>query len=226
MLSLLGPIGDCRPGYTICSKGRRIKNRKARREILLKNPVLGEEIKPVHPELQNFVTIGFNSTTRHLEILAQSSIPSSLSNEKPSAGFNEGILISEPLLSSCKLSNLRRPLVAVFATNREQSPFIYTHLPALIKMASQALSPLPAIRLVTLPSGAEACLCKALNLPRISLIGLLKGAPGASELMDLISVKVPAVVIPWLEIAEAGQFSPTKVEVVHTSSLNEIKKGH
>lgn len=157
-------------------------------------------------------------------MLAQSNVPSNLSNDGLVASFKESASISEPTISSSKLSKVHRSFVAIFVARTERTPVFYAHLPVLIKTASLASSSMPKIRLVALPKGAETSLGRALKLPRVGLIGLLEGAPGVSELIELIRTEVLEVEVPWLETAEADRFLPIKISAIHTSKLIESKQ--
>lgn len=217
------PIGDYRSSKIVCLEGKRKKKRAKQREDFTEGSFSANRTPLASPEIQNFVTIGFNSTTRYLEMLAHSNLPSTFFRGELDNTFRGSLLTPELGISSGELLKGHRPLVAVFITHAEQSSVIHAHLPVLIKTASLALSSAPAT-LVELSKGAEACLCKALQLSRISVIGLMGGAPGASELIESIRTRVPAVEISWLGVAKAGQFLPTKTKAIHTSNLNGSKK--
>ncbi len=220
--SLLGPIGDFRSANANRSKGKRARKRKreADRSILKAEP----SQRSACPELVKSVTIGFNSTTRYLETLAQKSAPSSLAMN-----------ISDPVLpgkrsTSGRMSHYNAPiseqntLFAVFVPNRGESSNLYSHLPILVKAASMAFPHLPEIRLVTLPSDAEARLSKALQLPRVGLIGLKCDAPGSSVIAEVIRADVPEVVVPWLQESQVGVYMPTEINVVHSNSCSDQSK--
>lgn len=209
----------------VCSKGKRDKKRKRKGTMSVAEFNPAQDLKPGVPETLNSVTIGFNSTTRELEQTVHGSIRSSLSFEKlhDTSNMRES-MTAEQEISANIASTQHRPLMAVFAPYTEKPPVLFAHLPILIKTASLMSPELPAIRLVTLPRGAEAQLSKALGIPRVGLIALRRGTPAASELEEFISINVPAVEIPWLEEAEAGIFLPTEIDKTRTSPRVESKQ--
>ncbi len=222
---MLNPIGDHRSKYIKRSQGKRAKKRK--REGAFKEPNREQETDllshqpnavdtlPDH-ELLDYLTIGFNSTNRHLEALAQSSAPR---NVIASPGLaNEGIEAHADHSNDLHTSSTIKPLVAVFVPRSDQSPIMHSHLPLLIKVASLAPSSLQDIRLVVLSKGAEIKLSAALGIPRVGMVGLKEGAPAASPLIDFVRKRVSKVEIPWLTQAEAGTHIPVKINVTLTDA--------
>lgn len=169
------------------------------------------------PELVKFVTVGFNSTTRHLENLAQKNNPISLpTNELDPVVGGKGSIPTQTDRPNSLITETK-PLVAVFIPSVGESPNLYSHLPILVKTASMAFPHLPDIRLVTLPFGAEARLSEALRLPRVGLISLACDAPGGSEISDLIRTNVPELIVPWLHGPESGVYMPTEISVIRSN---------
>lgn len=150
----------------------------------------------MYPDLQKFLTVGFNSTNRHLESL----VKATFQDNDETTGQESASWMS-----------------AVFVPRLDQPSALNAHLPLLIKMAS-IRSPLkPPIYLVSLPKAAEQRLSTRLNTPRVGLVGLLDGAPGAEGLLEFVRGVVPAVEVPWLEEATTGIYMPVAVNTIGTS---------
>lgn len=156
-------------------------------------------------------------TTRHLESLAQKSEQTLIhSQTEPDSGTGLCATASSG-------PDLHKPLVAVFVSCAEQPPIMHSHLPYLIQAASLSSPSLPSICLITLPSGAEARLSRALGIRRVDLVGLLYDSPTASDLVDFLRAQAPAVEIPWLQDSITGVYFPKTVKPVHITTLLEWK---
>lgn len=173
---------------------------------------------PETPAIQQHLTIGFNSTTKHLESLAQASAPQNTQNQEPKSS-NVGNPIADP-------SDPDKPeaIVAIFVPGSDQPSILYSHLPLLIKTASLASPSSPAPRLVSLPKGAEERLSAALSIPRAGLIGLMEGAPNTDSFIEFIRQQVPEVEVPWLREAAAGAYLPVNIKTIQTSAPASQKK--
>lgn len=182
--SLLAPIGQYRNLYVQPSKGKRSRKRK-RAHLIDAAPVMPP---PPPPELNLFLTIGLNSTTRHLESMA-AMLPTEGTLPKPR-------------------------LLAVFVCRSDSQPSqLHSHLPVLCNIASRS-SPEHTVRLVQLPRGAEARLTSSLAVPRVGFLGLMEGAPGSTLLQSFLEEKVLAVRVPWLE-GSLG-YRPTVIRAMKT----------
>lgn len=214
--SFLSPIGDYRRQRLSFSKGRSSKRTSKKR----KRPINDERppMQSAAPEVLDFVTVGFNTTTHHLELLART-CTSNTSPDSTSVGpvVNHGVQIR----SDC---TIHKHLIAIFVPRAEQPKILHSHLPILIKTASLGSPDLPPIRLVHLASGAEAQLIKALGIPRVGIVGLMDHAPNASQLIQLTRTHVPAVEIPWLQESISGVFLPTKVNTIHSATSAKSKR--
>ena len=178
-------------------------------------------IRMACPDLINFVSIGFNSTTRHLEALAQKSAPSSLVVGKIDPVMNGKLSTARKRGQSDAEISSPKPLLAVFVPNIKESPKLYSHLPILVKTASMAFPQLPAIRLVTLPSDAENRLSETLKIPRVGLIGLECDAPRVSTLAEVIRADVPELIVPWLQESNAGAYLPTEIKAIYPNTCSD-----
>lgn len=165
-----------------------------------------------------YLTIGFNTTTRYLEALAQ------ISKSSQVLGITAPGLVVDHVSHVGTSSVEQSPLVAVFVPRAEQPSILHAHLPLLIKTASLASPSSQPIRLVTLPNGAEARLSKALGIPRVGLVGLMDGSPIISHLVEFSRIHVPEVEVPWLQDSTTGHFLPTAVNTIYTTTSTASKK--
>ena len=214
------------------SQGKRAKKRKrdeGRKESKLEprpSPIAGEQPEvgtPPDLELLNYLTIGFNTTNRYLEALAQNCAPGSLQPATPSLDTD---MTGAPVAPIADLqASTLEPLEAVFVPRSDQPFVMHAHLPMLIKAASLASASSPDIKLVLLPKGAETKLSAALGIPRVGIIGLKKGAPAASPLVEFVKKHIPMVEIPWLAEAEAGVYLPVEINVIPTIAPIVKKRG-
>ncbi|KAI9780082.1 MAG: hypothetical protein M1839_007066 [Geoglossum umbratile] len=209
-ISLLSPIGQHRSSHTVASKGKRGRKRKRKEASNLESSVPSApqqaEINPSppQPEITPYLTIGLNSTTRYLELLAQNAIPESLSlhnNVPPAAGVTAAEQKSgsasrrEQLGAPCEPA--QKLLVAVFVSRSSHPALIHAHLPLLTATASLSHPENPPIVLVALPKEAETRLVSALGVPRVGVVGLLEGATGSTALVELVRERVRAVDIEY-----------------------------
>ena len=229
---MLNPIGDHRSKYIHPSKGKRAKKRK--RDVTQKKPEhieanlvptshkLPDAGAPPDLELLNYLTIGFNTTTRHLEALAQSRILANRQLAAPGSDIEAKEACKAPRINL--QSSILKPLEAIFVPRSDQASIMHSHLPTLIKAASMAPASSQDIKLVALPKGGEAKLSSALGIPRVGLIGLMAGAPDASPLIKFVRQNVPEVEAVWLAEAGAGVYLPVEINTIHTTAPVVKKK--
>lgn len=215
--SFLSPIGDYRRQHLSFSNEKPGKKSKKRKRSI-KETFASTFIDSASPKVLEFVTVGFNTTTRHLEDLAQKCT----GNTAPESTSPGPVMEHRAQVDSHSI--IQKPLVAIFVPRAEQPKILHSHLPVLIQAASLGSSALPPIRLVPLASGAEARLIKALGIPRVGLVGLMDNAPAASQLIQLVRTQVPVVEIPWLQESISGVFLPTTINTIHTTTSAESKK--
>ena len=159
------------------------------------------------------MTVGFNTTTRYLDFLAQMVSPRTDKDVNPNA---------EAAMRTCARpssdpANIK-PLAAILVFRSGKPSVLYTHLPLLIKAASLALPSSASARIVSLPAGAEDRLKTVLGIPRIGMLGLIDGAPNASSLIEFIRQNVPDFEVPWLQEAVEGTYLPVKINAIQTSA--------
>ena len=224
LCSLLTPIGEHKPHPP--SKGKRAKKRKRRGEATIQNKSANFPNEGVsgtgalaQPEIQEHLTIGFNTTTRFLEFLAQQTRPGSGEDED----LNPVVPIENPNQPSFHTARIE-PLAAVFALRSGQPPVLYAHLPLLVRAANLAVPSSTSTRLISLPEGAEVRLKSVLGIPRVGMIGLMNGAPNASSLVEFIRANVPEMEVPWLQEAIKGEYLPVKINAIQTFAPRKRKQ--
>ncbi len=223
--SLLSPIGHHRTNHISKSKGKRSKKRKRAEAKTKTNTALDGHAEDVSslseplpsiespaPELLYHLTIGINSTTRHLERLSQQSLPEA---------YPAHLRPSNPLAPQ---STLAPRLAAIFVPRDAQPSLLHAHLPLLTVTASLASPTLPHIRLVGLPKVAENRMAAALGLPRVGFVGLMEDAPNARSLIDFVREQVPAVEAAYLNEISAGVYLPVNINAISTSAPVRPKK--
>lgn len=168
---------------------------------------------PIPPEMHDHVTVGFNTTTKYLDLLAQKSSRSTTEVDNSGA------------VAAVKTSAKLKPLAAVFVSRSSQPPVLYSHLPLLTKAASLAVPLSPSTRIISLPEGAADRLKTILGIPRVGVIGLMDGAPNASSLIDFIRQQVPELEVPWLEEGVRGTYLAVKINAIQTDAPLNPRRG-
>lgn len=165
------------------------------------------------PEIHDHLTIGFNTTTRYLELLAQKSSPSTVEHE------NSGAVLATKTCAQLSLGPTNiKPLAAVFIPRSGRSSVLYSHMPPLTKAASLAVPSSPSTRIVSLPEGAEDRLKTVLSIPRVGMVGMIDCAPDASSLIEFIRQNVSELEVPWLQEAIKGVYLAVKINAIQTSA--------
>lgn len=216
--SLLEPIGEYRLRHVNPSRGKRKRKRKRKEDCRDQQPVKEHSIEgdlgfgvAKKPAVHEYLTLGFNSTTRYLEAL----VPRSTLEDRENQDIIPPI-VAEAEASLNAFGNAK-PMAAVFVSSTDQNLMLYSHLPLLIKVASLASPLSPTPRLITLPKGADERLSAATSIPRAGLIGLVDGAPEGKSLIDFARRNVPEVEVPWLKEIARGSYRPIKIKTVHIS---------
>ena len=163
--------------------------------------------------MHEHLTVGFNTTTKHLELLARKSSRST--NEVDDSGA----------VAAVKTSANLKPLAAIFVPRFSQPSVLYSHLPLLTKAASLAVPSSPSTRIIPLPEGAADRLKTALNISRVGVVGLIDGAPNALSLIELIRQQVPELEVPWLQEAVKGTYLAVKINAIQTDAPLNPKRG-
>ncbi|MCJ1467098.1 hypothetical protein MMC07_005720 [Pseudocyphellaria aurata] len=215
LCSFLSPIGAYRGQRLSFSKGKSGRRTSKKRKRPINEDLSKLPMQSAAPEVLDFVTVGFNTTTHHLERLAQTCTGNTATSAGPVVTHGDQV-------NSDRM--IHKHLIAIFVPRAEQPKILHSHLPVLIKTASLGSPDLLPIRLVPLASGAEAQLSKALGIPRVGIVGLMDHAPNASQLVQLTRAHVPAVEIPWLQESTSGVFLPTKVNTIHSTTSADSKK--
>lgn len=152
------------------------------------------------------MTVGFNSTTRHLEGLAALSAPLALS-VLPGSNLEEG-----DTNEGCQFPHLD----IVFIT-QPPDHLAFAHLPILAVTASAANPDLPQTRLVSISQEAEKKLSDVLNIPRVGMLGIKHGAAESQILVDLVQQVIPPIEVLWISQAAKGEYCGTTAAIAESS---------
>ena len=192
--SLLEPIVRHRAVHTVKSSGKKSKKRKRISEQKTSPTV---EPKPVEPEILKYLTVGLNTTSRHLETEAALSKPGALA----------------PVDKEIKAEGTPRKRLAVVFLPKPKDNLVYAHLPLLCYTSSATREDkTQQTRLVLLDPSSERTIATAMGLPRAGVIGVFDDAPGAGPLLGYVEENVDPVEIPWLEKALSGHWMGMNVE--------------
>jgi ribonuclease P/MRP protein subunit POP3 len=188
------------------SKGKRSKKRK-RKEVQAATQAIREVpasregeanlTTPSIPPIQLHITIGLNSTSEYLDKMISSH------------SLNETVLPPEstPSEPTAQL----KPLATIFLTTVAMIHLPYSHIPTLTSLASGMHPNAPPIRLVHVGASSETKLSETLGIPRVGMIGVLEGAPGAKPLIEYVRDTVEAIDVPWTREVGAGRWLGTKI---------------
>ncbi|KAF4313776.1 rna-processing protein [Botryosphaeria dothidea] len=208
LTNFLAPIGQHRSTHITPLKGKRSKKRKRHEAQGEAQPI---KAPPRRPDLSRHITVGINSTTRHLEELAQGDAPR---------------LVKQPHADETKAprSPISLPHLPLIFTLQPPSSITITHLPLLAQMASRELTSFASARIIPLKPSSEHRLTAALGLPRVGVVGIMEDAPGARPLIDLVRQKVSATYVPWLREVSDGRYLPVNVLTEQAGSKTEPTK--
>ncbi|KAK6000100.1 hypothetical protein QM012_004088 [Aureobasidium pullulans] len=193
--SLLEPVGRHRAVHTVKSSGKNAKKRKRTSE---ERPSPAAEQRPSEPEILKYLTVGLNTTSRHLENEAALLKPRALptTDKETKAGKQ----------------TIGKHLAVVFLPKPKDN-LIYAHLPLLCYTSScEQKDKAQCTRLVLLDSSCERTIATAMGLPRAGVVGIFDDAPGAGPLLEYVRDNVDPVEVPWLEKALSGQWMGMSVE--------------
>jgi ribonuclease P/MRP protein subunit POP3 len=151
----------------------------------------------VEPEIFKHLTVGLNTTGRHLETEAALSKPGAL------AAVDKENEAKQPT---------RKRLAVVFLP-KPRDNLVYSHLPLLCFTSSATHEDKTQhTRLILLDPSCERTIAAAMGLPRAGVIGVFDDAPGASSLIEYVRENVDPVEVPWLGKAISGQWMGMNVE--------------
>jgi ribonuclease P/MRP protein subunit POP3 len=197
---LLETVGTYRREHIKPSKG---KSSRKRKRCLMQDGTAATDSRtaPPLPDIFSHITVGFNTTIRHLESLSTISRPPSLGEAT----------LEGPKEAAAKSVEQVAPLSAVFVCRTWLPPILTSSLPLLTATASLAFPEEPPIRLVPLGKAAKDKLAQALHQPRVGFIGLLSDTSAAENLVDFVRTRVQPVDVPWLKEVGSGVYLPVKV---------------
>ena len=193
---LLEPIGQHRREHLKPSRGSSSRKRK-RKAAQHATSSTDATPAPPTPAISSHLTLGFNTTIRHLESL------SAISTPQPLGG---------PTLEQSKSIGLLAPLSAVFVCRAGLPPILTSSLPLLTATASLAFPDEPPTRLIPLGKTAGDRLAQALHQPTVGFIGLRSDTGAAKNLIDLVRDRVQPVDVPWLKEAGSATYLPVKIK--------------
>lgn len=185
LATVLSPIAEHRASLPP-STGKR-KRRRAAREKQKAQECAGPEPKASPPPILRYAVAGVNAVTAVLE-----------------AAVAQG----SPQPASAPTGEPPARLRAVFVCRADGHPTqLHAHLPLLCQLVK------PPVKLLALPKGAESRLTECLGIPRLGVLGLLDGAPGADILFELVQ-SLPTVEVPWVN--EKHEWQETRIKQLQT----------
>lgn len=182
---LLSSIGQCQ-----AERGRQRASNNSGQVRQLAEP------DSEHPIIQEYTTVGFNSTQKLLE--SQAKIV------QPQGDGGDG--------KRQEASKERLHSVIAFCGGRPG--ILFAHLPSSVRLASLPAVP---VKLIALPVDYEGDVASALGIRRVSMLGLLRGAPNAEKLFDVIDQDVENVSVPWLDEALSATHKPVQIRAIETT---------
>lgn len=195
LLPVLSPVGDHRR--------RHAKNKEKKKRPTSTVPeILSEHSghsSSVPAQIQDYLTVGFNSTTRKLQSLSAARTPTGL-YKAPSNG--------ETVRSAGQVA-------AVFVCRDSLPEIMTSSLPILISTAAPRET---RARLIEISPQAEAKVAHALGLPRVGMLGLEPGAPGTEALLGLVLEKTQVVDVPWLDLTSLPSYVAVQVERMESTT--------
>jgi ribonuclease P/MRP protein subunit POP3 len=192
---LLEPIGHHRREHLKPSRGSSSRKRK-RKAAQHATSSTDATPAPPAPAIFSYITLGFNTTIRHLESL------SAISTPQPLGG---------PTLEQSESIGQLAPLSAVFVCRAGLPPILTSSLPLLTATASRAFPDEPPTRLIPLGKTAGDRLAQTLHQPTVGFIGLRSDTAAAKNLIDLVRDRVQPVDVPWLKEVGSATYLPVKI---------------
>ncbi|KAF7971696.1 hypothetical protein HWV62_20152 [Athelia sp. TMB] len=187
------------------------------------NKDLGAEGQLEPPSVLEHLITGINEVTRSLEgqlTLARTPVTISggpnppASKDPQTANASASTTTQTPLSPRIKLIFICRADI--------DPPLLIAHIPPLVATHNSISRVEDAIKLVTLPRGAEASLGAALGLRRVAVLAVTEGA----ERLDLFGTllpSVPTLTAPWRVPTTSLKLAPTRVKQVRTSAPKDMK---
>jgi len=234
----LTPLGQYRKKYIHPSRGKRKNSKKRKREECNKLSARDDEQAtraiidysrtasiPPAPEISGYIDVGLTTVTRTLQHLSSPDSAAPPSGDKAKINNGSGCNVSTPTTdkrpaaeemaspSTSSSGSSGSSYTAIFIARSGQTKPFQAHFPQMVAAASKTQG---HIRLVGfLKQGVAERLSAALDIPRVSVVGLRVGAPNANPLVEFLSERVDPVVVPWLE-GKGHDFRKTQIKAVET----------
>ncbi|KAM4055302.1 RNase p and RNase mrp subunit [Hirsutella rhossiliensis] len=189
LCNLLSPLGQHRRAHIKRSKGKRAARRGARPGPGPEDRSLPSAPAPPKPELSAKVDVGFNSITRGLEELSQSTG----SRDSPCQSYS-----------------------MVFVARGNQSSAFNCHFPKMIGAASKDSPQADKTRLVGFSKPCSDRLSSVLGVARVSSVAVARDAPGAGALWEFVQKTVAPVSMSWLQDMGCTEYREAKINSVET----------
>ena len=154
LYGFLDPVGKYRSQYVIVSQGKRAK-KQAKKTKAVTDQKFDQELNDAKTHLEvkmqdilKHLTVGFNSTTRYLENIAQKS--ALIKSQATREVGNDAKSTPGPGQENKPEPNLPpiRPLAAVFVPDSAQAAKLFAHLPILIQAGNLGVPDPIATRLI------------------------------------------------------------------------------
>ncbi|KAK9451376.1 uncharacterized protein V1518DRAFT_369608 [Limtongia smithiae] len=193
-----------RPVHTYIDEKLALQNQRQRKRCRSR-PNSDDSSIPKLPRLKllDYITIGFNNSTKALEL------------QCPDRRFQASLL--DPKSTSAPPSAKRShnpstpPLRALFVARSDiQPPVLLSHFALACASAS------PSVKIVQLPKSAMAALSTASGLPDLGVVGLRHGCPGADFIFSALE-RVNPVDVPWLP-HKPFLYKPLNVKQITTTA--------
>ena len=114
-------------------------------------------------------------------------------------------------------------MLAIFVAQADYPDILSAHLPRLVKAASLNNASSTEIRLVRLPRGSSVEIGRALGIPPVGLVGLLKGTIETDEMEQLLNHEVGDLKVPGVEEIANGAYLPFKIHTVEKAATVKLK---
>ncbi|KAK2461543.1 hypothetical protein APHAL10511_006006 [Amanita phalloides] len=207
MISILEGVADCHITFRRLS----CKRKKASTSDGMQEEKDEAAVEPLDAELQakimiDHMVVGLNAVTKRLETQVRKRPHARITEKEPDEDIE-----TKPdlrLILACRADI--------------DPPLLIDHIPHLAATCNSIQK--DAVKLASLPAGAEEALAKALGVRRVSVIGLDAEFPALDGFTPFME-SIPILSAGWLSrIGLARNFIPTHVKQVKTSVPRDMKE--